>query len=294
MPYHSHTLNSVSHSHIIERTDPITGDSVKENDRVVFCAICKSCFLEHSWVYMNEQHCEQNQTLDSVPTLASKLVMKNRSNEVIAELKNKGVNFTIVVAIIILSFLLSFFGLATSGTFFSFDVKATLIASLLTTITTGILSAIITVTHTFKSLIGSDKNDIRLFRNRIEIGKDSFSWSDIKQIKYQREVSTSTYEVHGSLETEITSYTPYLLIYFNEGKFVNYRLPTNSYKQGKLFLEGLARISHFTEVFLYSENYTELHTINLIQSSGDGNIQVGKPRKVVNNKGIPVFTTSDR
>ena len=293
MSYHSHKLSS-NHSHIIERTDPITGDTVKENDTVVFCAVCKSCFLEESWGYMNERHCEQNQTLSSVPALPSKLTIKNRSEEIIAQLKNKGVNFTIVVAVIILSFLFSFFGLATSSTFFSFDVKATLIASLLTTITIGILSAVITVTNKFKSLIGSNKNDIRLFRNRIEIGKDSFSWSDIKQIKYQREVSTSTYEIHGSLETEITSYTPYLLIYFNKGKFVNYRLPTNSYKQSKLFLEGLARISHFTQVFFYSENYTELRTINLIQSSCDGNIQVGKPRKVVNNKGIPVFTTSDR
>ncbi|WP_291723369.1 hypothetical protein [Bernardetia sp.] len=44
MSYKAHTLTS-SHSHIIGRTDPITGDTVKENDRVVFCAACKSCFF---------------------------------------------------------------------------------------------------------------------------------------------------------------------------------------------------------------------------------------------------------
>ena len=86
MTHYAHRLNS-NHAHIISRTDPITGDVVKVNDKVVFCAACKSCFLEESWMYMNEQHCEQNRTLANVPTLPSKLIAKKKPT-LIVEVRN--------------------------------------------------------------------------------------------------------------------------------------------------------------------------------------------------------------
>ncbi len=288
MSYHSHKLNS-THSHIIGRTDPITGDSIQENDNVVFCTVCKSCFLEESWVYMNERHCEKNETLENAPTLPSKLIAKKRSEEMITELRNRGINFTIVGGAMILAFLISFFGLATSDTVFAFSLSLSFVASLFITGFAGVVSILISITQIFKKMVGDDKNDVRLFRNRIEIGNDSFSWNDIKQIKFQREVSLSTYEVHGVIQTEIESYIPILLIYFNKGKFVKYPLPTNNYQRNKEFLEGLAKISHFTEVFFYSENFEELRTINTIQSQSNGNIQVGEPRKIVDSNGRLVY-----
>jgi len=92
----------------LEELTQCTSDTVKENDRVVFCAVCKSCFLEESWIYMKERHCEQSQTLETVPTLPSILIAKKRSEEMIAELKNKGINFNIVSGSTILSFLFFF------------------------------------------------------------------------------------------------------------------------------------------------------------------------------------------
>ncbi|WP_338759395.1 hypothetical protein WAF17_11635 [Bernardetia sp. ABR2-2B] len=49
------------------RQDPITGDTIQENDTVVICAVCKSAFLEDSWSYMNGQHCNQSSTLKKIP-----------------------------------------------------------------------------------------------------------------------------------------------------------------------------------------------------------------------------------
>lgn len=265
MPYHSHTLNSSTHSHIIGRTDPITGDTVKENDKVVFCAVCKSCFLEESWKYMNEQHCEQTQTLGSVPALSSKLTIKNRSKEMITELRNQGINFNIVVATCIFSFLIPFFGLSTSN---AFDIKSAFTVSLWITGLLSILSALLTSTESFKELVGNTKNNIRIFRNRIEIGKDSFSWNDIRQIKYQREMNH-----------DYVLDTPCLLIYFENGKFLKKSLPTKSYKKTAVFLNGLEKISHFKDVFFYSESYVERATMINIQTKSDGKIEIGKRRR---------------
>ncbi|WP_375561473.1 hypothetical protein ACE193_02645 [Bernardetia sp. OM2101] len=288
MSYHSHKLNS-THSHIIGRTDPITGDAVQENDRVVFCTVCKSCFLEDSWDFMKERHCEQSQTLDTVPALPSKLTIKNRSKEMITELKNTGINIDFVVGVVFVTFLVSFFGLATSDTFFAYSLTATFIGSVFTTTISAILSSILSTSQTFKRIVKNDRNNVRIFKNRIEIGKDHFSWSDIRQIKYQREIVV----YQGQEGQTISTYTPIILIYFNEGKFLQSRLPTANYERNKYFLEGLAKISHFTEVFFYSESFEELQTMDAIQSNSNGNIQVGKPRKIIDYRGKSVFTTSD-
>ena len=50
-----------------ERKDAITGDLIQADDEVVFCGICKSAFFKDSWNYMDKRHCEQYETLDSVP-----------------------------------------------------------------------------------------------------------------------------------------------------------------------------------------------------------------------------------
>ncbi|AFM06345.1 hypothetical protein Fleli_4049 [Bernardetia litoralis DSM 6794] len=64
-----HTLEREKHQDFLkqERIDPITGDLLKENDKIVICASCKSAFLVDSWEYMNEEHCEQTHTLREIP-----------------------------------------------------------------------------------------------------------------------------------------------------------------------------------------------------------------------------------
>ncbi|WP_338766662.1 hypothetical protein WAF17_04275 [Bernardetia sp. ABR2-2B] len=278
MPYHTHKLNS-SHSHIIGRTDPITGDSVKENDKVVFCAVCKSCFLEDSWVYMNENHCEQSQTLYAVPVLASKLVARKTKEEVIAELKHDKIVVQAVLATLTLSFLAAFS--VFKQTIYQQDSDTT-IAFALSPIISVILSFIVgslTATDMFNEFVGYTKNDVRLFKNRIEIGAETFLLNDIKQIKYQREM----YIQKGKNMDQHLSHIPFLLIYFKNDNFLKRNLATKSHKKTQQFLVGLEKISHFKDIFFYSENPKELQKMRDIKYRSKGSIQIGQPRKLLND-----------
>ena len=79
MNYHIHLLDSQNHSHIIDRQDAVTGDTIKANDEVVFCSACQSVFLKESWEYMNEEHCGHTETLSFIPTPPPTLVAKKHS-----------------------------------------------------------------------------------------------------------------------------------------------------------------------------------------------------------------------
>ncbi|WP_338766665.1 hypothetical protein WAF17_04280 [Bernardetia sp. ABR2-2B] len=279
MPYHTHKLNS-SHSHIIGRTDPITGDSVKENDNVVFCAVCKSCFLEDSWVYMNERHCEQSFTLEVVPALASRLIAQNKNTEVIAELIKDKIDFRFSAVVTLLSLVMLLVFFTTKGTNLTYGADLIWIASVV-----SITSLIFSSTKTFKKLTGSDSNDIRIFKNRIEIGKDSFSWSNVKQIKFQRRIVI----YNTQLGNQIASNSSVLLLYFSNEKFLKTELSVISNKQGKKLLEALEEVSHFTEVLFYSESWEEFQTMKEIKSKSKGNIKIRKPKKVFDANVRPVY-----
>jgi hypothetical protein len=61
------------------RQDPITGDSILENDEVVFCAGCKSVFLKDTWEYLAKQHCEQTETLIEFPISSKEIYLKTKA-----------------------------------------------------------------------------------------------------------------------------------------------------------------------------------------------------------------------
>lgn len=67
---HTHKIDNEKHKEFLlqERKDPITGDLIQSSDEVVFCASCKSVFLLDTWLYLNEQHCEQSETLEKFPS----------------------------------------------------------------------------------------------------------------------------------------------------------------------------------------------------------------------------------
>lgn len=64
-----HTLDNQKHKDFLaqNRIDPITGDLLQENDKIVICSACKSAFLVDSWEYMDRKHCEQRLTLKEIP-----------------------------------------------------------------------------------------------------------------------------------------------------------------------------------------------------------------------------------
>ncbi|WP_338766660.1 hypothetical protein WAF17_04270 [Bernardetia sp. ABR2-2B] len=280
MPYHTHKLNS-SHSHIIGRTDPITGDSVKENDNVVFCAVCKSCFLKESWVYMNENHCEQSQTLYAVPVLASKLVARKITQEVIIKFK-KEVSFIWIGSMtILLSFFFFLFFFAKSN--YVSGTTFTNLASFICSILLGLGLSFITSTNSFRKLIGFEQQDLFLFKDKIKIGKEVFYWKDIKQVKFQREMDS--YIEKENIHT--ASKTPVLFLYFHDGTRQIKNLPTRNYKNIEKFLKGLAQISKFTEVYLYSEQSQEYIIIKRIKANTKGNIIVGEPFRLLADSNYP-------
>ncbi len=65
---HIHKLSTQDYFDFLnqERKDPITGDLIKENDKIVICASCKSAFLRESWIYINKRHCSQSKTLSNI------------------------------------------------------------------------------------------------------------------------------------------------------------------------------------------------------------------------------------
>ncbi|MEM6298099.1 MAG: hypothetical protein AAF740_05350, partial [Bacteroidota bacterium] len=66
---HTHTVHPQDHADFLaqNRQDPITGEAIQADDRVVFCASCKSAFLEDSWEYLGGEHCGQQNTLANFP-----------------------------------------------------------------------------------------------------------------------------------------------------------------------------------------------------------------------------------
>ncbi len=67
--FHYHTLRKRPHAEFLSqnRIDPITGDKIQEGDCIVICAACKSAFLEESWNYLRQKHCNQYGTLNKIP-----------------------------------------------------------------------------------------------------------------------------------------------------------------------------------------------------------------------------------
>ncbi|WP_338792050.1 hypothetical protein [Bernardetia sp. MNP-M8] len=277
MSYHSHILNSSNHSHIIGRTDPITGDSVKENDRVVFCAVCKSCFLEDSWVYMNEQHCEQSRTLENVPSLPARFSAKKSDNQLIAKLLSNEIRYETILGVATFCFFLSFFIMSALEHNFEIEMNFSLIFSI--TFLGGLFATIATSIPQFRPFVGNHQDDIRIFKKHIELGKNTFSMKDVRQIKYQRETYVEYID-----RRELYSYmSPVILVYFANGNYVQHTLPITSYKDTSDFLRELAKISHFVEVFFYSENRNEYETMKRIQSNSNGHIVLGEPLRLLHN-----------
>ncbi|WP_338765571.1 hypothetical protein WAF17_01920 [Bernardetia sp. ABR2-2B] len=67
---HIHKIDSNTHKEFLSqnRKDPITGDLIQSHDEVVFCASCKSVFLLDTWIYLDEKHCEQSETVEKFPS----------------------------------------------------------------------------------------------------------------------------------------------------------------------------------------------------------------------------------
>ncbi|WP_291723366.1 hypothetical protein [Bernardetia sp.] len=276
MPYYAHILNSDSHAHIIARQDPITGDSVEENDKVVFCARCKSCFLEDSWLYMNEQHCDQTETLDAVPSMPMRLVAKKNTSQLIAQMFNTGIHLEVVLSFTTVLFFISFFAISFINGNYGKELPFS-IAFLIAGVGL-VVSSILSSIPKMRFLFGNHPSDVRIMKTYIQLGRQQFSLEYVKQIKYQREIQI---EIVDGIREYYIPLEPCLLIYFHSGDFMMHKLPTSQYKTVAKFLKELEKVSYLKELFLYSENKYEYETIQRIQANSNGHIVVGEPARLL-------------
>ncbi|WP_291727180.1 hypothetical protein [Bernardetia sp.] len=106
---HKHKLQVKKHQFFLEqnRKDPITGDSIQENDTIVICAVCKSAFLEESWNYIGRQHCNQFSTLKTIPredalVVRPKKIKYKRAKKVVNHERNETLrSIFILLAIVV-------------------------------------------------------------------------------------------------------------------------------------------------------------------------------------------------
>ncbi|WP_375561685.1 hypothetical protein ACE193_03800 [Bernardetia sp. OM2101] len=248
---YSHTLNIENHSHIIGRQDGVTGDSIKANDTIVFCAACQSVFLKESWEYMNSTHCNQSETLDFVPSPIPKLTAKKKGVKLIFEtFNNLRKDFTefvlktscFFIAISVGLLLLFFYNLLPSS------IKANTITSFfsVTLIIGNIIGSIslynfLLEAKSIRKITGIDKNTIRILETGIELRKyEIYSIYEIRQINYSK-----------------TKKENKLIIYLKNGEVIYYLFPKIDYEETKSFLYALVWIAQFVPVRVYTENQKE-------------------------------------
>ncbi|NES18649.1 MAG: hypothetical protein F6K41_06890 [Symploca sp. SIO3E6] len=94
MSVHIHEVNEGRHERFLRegRRDPFTKETLKHGDRVVFCARCKSAFLESSWEAMRGRHCDQTETLAEfphTPRLGDTTKLERKIKDLTAEITNR-------------------------------------------------------------------------------------------------------------------------------------------------------------------------------------------------------------
>jgi len=245
MSYHSHQLNFDSHSHIIGRTDPITGDTIKEHDKVVFCLACQSCFLEESWNYMNNRHCQQTDTLFFAPYIPSKLVAKRKKDQNSEPLVSKN-----TISILLILF---FYGIYGSSIYLLLEDLLLFRDRILFSVMIGAFPAVLSVMGltsekftTFLGITKPKKTDIHILEEGFQLDDILFAWSEIEKIEYRR-----TIKERNNLSS------PQIKIFLQNGNTIQEKFETKNSEHQKSFLLALAWASEHTKVEFYTQSQQE-------------------------------------
>jgi hypothetical protein len=281
MSYSVHKLNIENHFHIIGRQDGVTGDSIKANDDIVFCAACQSVFLKDSWEYMNSTHCEQSETLSFVPLPAPNLVArkksKNTENEnetVIFEIRNEflaALNYFIkaispvlmqIVSTLILIGIVVLIGVSLGNHTDKNEIlEITLALICLVLFLFGIYVGYIVKDATSQYLevfdIINHKSKLKILQTGIKIGKKFYSYNYIARINSYR-----TRENHK------------LVIEFKDRLKIIKDFPTRDYERTKPFYLVLAWAAQFAEINFYTDDGREQGLLKSIEKNYAGRIWV--------------------
>lgn len=82
---HIHIIGTKLHQSFLaeQRKCGATHELLKAGDRIVFCAKCKSAFLEDGWRMARGVHCDQNETLKKFPeTVNTSTILKSKIKKI--------------------------------------------------------------------------------------------------------------------------------------------------------------------------------------------------------------------
>ncbi|WP_338764330.1 hypothetical protein WAF17_21495 [Bernardetia sp. ABR2-2B] len=269
MSYSVHTLNIENHSHIIGRQDGVTGDSIKANDEIVFCAACQSVFLKDSWSYMNNEHCEQSETLDFVPSPIPKLVIRkgDKSNDkLIYEVKDE-FRYEVHRVLDIL--------LELKAKYLSISLSLLLIALLWYFVPKeyGIFGqdgALILIFSSVILFLGY------IFRNSSENNRTIKEFSELKILETGIIINDKFY-YYNQIETIRSNKkknTHELIIKLKDRRKIIKNLPVRNYERTKPFYIALAWAAQFIELNFYTDNQREHGLLKSIEQNYAGKIWV--------------------
>lgn len=261
MTYHTHQLNFQNHSHVIARQDSITGDSIKTDDEVVFCSICQSVFLKESWEYMKNTHCNQNETLDFVPTQQQ---MQAKENASLFKVSISNRDFQ--QSIIILGVVVGMAVLVVPLLFSSAD-ETWKKATILFTTATILFGLLLLVYQEKKNLI---KNSvfIKIVGKEIVLHSEVYKDEPILRIEYKSE-NTSVGRVLRMVKL--------LRVYSDKEKYNEYFLDLEiQYPYNINFLRNLMQVSEFAPITFYTEDKKEYQFLDEKKEEYEGNIILTK------------------
>ncbi|AFM03071.1 hypothetical protein Fleli_0607 [Bernardetia litoralis DSM 6794] len=299
MSYSVHRLNIQNHFHIIGRQDGITGDTIKANDEIVFCASCQSVFLKDSWEYMSKNHCNQSETLDFVPSPVPKLVVsrnsknkRNRNEIVIFEIRNEFLHATDAILkefivgfvdffvealakIALLLLLVSPFALiALIFTFilktFNIEINAAIIFFILLFSTVAGILASYLLGHYFSKKLRNSLNfnleNISLINYRPKL--------KILQTGIEVEKKFYYYNQIARINSYKTGKNHKLAIEFKDKHTITKEFPAKDYERTKPFYLALAWAAQFVEINFYTRDEREYGLMKSIEKNYAGRIWV--------------------
>ncbi|WP_338764419.1 hypothetical protein WAF17_21760 [Bernardetia sp. ABR2-2B] len=265
-----HKLDTQHHSHVIGRKDGVTGDNIKANDEIVFCAACQSVFLKESWEYMNLKHCNQSETLDFIPRQASSFFAKKREkfNFEFSDYSSSE-TLQVILTTISASVLLVLFPKLFKETAFYITTFSAL--------TLSILFGFLAKTTTFRETFGVNIKKVKITEKGIELkGEYFYSFQEIDAIEYVKTFETNHLKNKSLINNSKTPSDNSLYIIRKNKLAIRHKLPNKSIIETENFLFALAHSAPFVQLNFYTKNTKEKNILKNLKNEYGGKINILK------------------
>ncbi|WP_375560856.1 hypothetical protein ACE193_24690 [Bernardetia sp. OM2101] len=269
MNYNTNKLNTQNHSHIIDKQDSFTEDTIKANDEVVFCGACQSVFLKESWEYMDKKHCSQTETLAFVP-IQEKEIKAEKKEYLLFEITP---NIKKYRQSIIFSYVCLFF-----CTLAAIVVAFKLLTNENLEITEKIIGLSLIPLYEIGTILGLrnfNKNakkgchigmiPLQLYQKKVIVFDKLYKWEELEGIAYKANIDTIVDKTNVPNKLEI----------YVKNEILAINLPSK-YPHNTKFLTKLMQISEHTKVDFYTEDKKEYQFLEDQKEEYEGNIILTK------------------